>query len=96
VRLSTEERQTNADIYHLPLEQIPEYAATIGLREIMAADQVVLAAFGSRKLGIVRQCLKDGSTTCPAGFVLAQHKNAMLVLDNDAAPMDAIREFEQL
>ena len=86
VRLSTTERQTNADIYDRPLSDIPEYAASIGMWEIFKSDSVALAAFGVRKAEVVARCVYNpDSNECPAGHVLHTHSEATLICDLEAA-----------
>lgn len=66
-------------------EYAPAKGATVGLKTILAARQVVLLAFGEAKATAARAMIEgpqDG--TCPAAF-LQSHRNAAIFLDEQAA-----------
>lgn len=63
----------------------PREAVTSGLATILAADRLVLCAFGAAKAEAVAAMLRgEVSVVCPAS-VLRQHRNVLVLLDREAA-----------
>lgn len=68
-------------------DEPPVDAATSGLATILAAERLVLCAFGGSKAPAVRaMLLGEESTACPAS-VLRRHGNVRILLDRDAAQL---------
>ena len=65
-------------------EAVPERAASAGLASIMAADRLVLCAFGENKAPAVAAMLEgEVGPDCPAS-VLRRHPNVVVLLDRPA------------
>jgi len=65
--------------------EMPSYALTMGVGSIMASKRIVLIATGKAKADAVYNTVKGAVTPqCPAS-ILQTHKNAVLLLDRDAA-----------
>jgi len=65
-------------------EEPPDSAATAGLGSILAAERLVLCAFGAAKAPAVAAMLEgEVSTDCPAS-VVRLHENVLVVLDRAA------------
>jgi glucosamine-6-phosphate deaminase len=63
----------------------PSQGATVGLKTILAARQVLVLAYGSHKSAAVQAMVEfPANTNCPASF-LQDHPNAFLLLDEAAA-----------
>jgi len=66
-------------------EEPPRDAVTSGLATILAADRLVLCAFGAAKAEAVTAMLRgDVSVACPAS-VVRRHRNVLVLLDRAAA-----------
>ncbi|MFK7742344.1 MAG: 6-phosphogluconolactonase [Planctomycetota bacterium] len=66
-------------------DEPPRRAVTAGMRSILAAERLVLCAFGSNKAEAVRDMLHgDISANCPASAV-RRHPNVLVLLDPAAA-----------
>lgn len=75
-------------------KDVPRQAITVGMKTIMGAKRVVLMAFGKKKARAVRDALeKKVSEKLPAS-VLQLHKNAVFVLDREAASLLKKTRFE--
>jgi len=66
---------------------VPASAITIGLSTIMNAQRVILSAWGEHKASIIKEVVEGKvNDNVPASF-LQTHKNAIVVLDLDAAQL---------
>jgi glucosamine-6-phosphate deaminase len=86
VELKEETRQSNARFFD-SLEGVPTQAITVGIREIMSAENIILVASGLDKANAVKEMLKgDIINSCPAS-ILRVHKSVTVVLDEAAASL---------
>ena len=86
-RLITLDAITREDAAHdfNGLEHVPKKAITMGVASIMKAKRVVLLAWGHKKAQTVARTIEgEVSSKAPASF-LQHHKNATIVLDEEAA-----------
>lgn len=68
-------------------EDVPRKAISLGIGGIMKAGQVVLCAFGANKAQAVRDMVYGPlSPRCPAS-ILQLHKDAVILLDEEAAAL---------
>ena len=58
---------------------------TLGMKEIMSADQVILMAVARNKAQLVAEILGDKEGRSPAAHVLLHHPRVKLFLDAKAA-----------
>lgn len=66
---------------------VPRKAITMGIHDIVAAEQIVLCASGANKAQAVKDMVQGAvSTACPAS-VLQRHPNVTVILDKDAASL---------
>lgn len=71
---------------------IPRFAATLGMKEILGAQRIVLLGMRSWHAGVVRRALFGPvSSDCPASL-LQEHHEVTVVLTKDAAAVPAPRE----
>ncbi len=67
------------------LDDVPRFAVSMGIADIMSAAKVVLLANGKHKAQAVKAMLTGKvDPSCPAG-VLQLHKDATVILDKEAA-----------
>ncbi|MFF2090603.1 glucosamine-6-phosphate deaminase [Paenibacillus sp. NPDC058174] len=84
VKLTDETRAANSRYFEL-LEEVPEYAVTMGLGPIMRARQVLLIVRGENKAAVLKKALYGPVTTqCPASL-LQLHPRLTVLLDEGAA-----------
>lgn len=88
VRLDQATLAANSRFFRTPDEQ-PSLAITIGLAEIMSARRVIVAATGSAKAPAVAAILASLPVADWPASILAGHRDACLILDQDAAGQDA-------
>lgn len=68
-------------------EDVPKTAITMGVSEILRAERILMLASGKNKARAVYRAVKgEVSEDCPAS-VLQTHKDAVLVLDEQAASL---------
>jgi glucosamine-6-phosphate deaminase len=86
VRLSQETLAQNAR--HFPLGQdMPRYAYTLGIKDIMNARAIILVATGSHKARVIQAMIEGPVTSeCPASF-LRIHPDVTVMLDHDASAL---------
>jgi glucosamine-6-phosphate deaminase len=84
--LSPATRLQNAGGFGGDPAAVPEQAITLGLAEILEAEEILLVVTGSAKAGILRQALEQSpSATLPASW-LQQHPAVTVIADREAAP----------
>lgn len=67
------------------IEEVPKQAYSMGLSSIMAADKVVLLAFGESKAWAVKQMVEGPVTEDVPASILQNHPNVEILLDQQAA-----------
>lgn len=65
----------------------PEYGISQGIRQIMAAETVLLLASGAHKADILREALRGDVTNQVPASILQTHPNCVVVADKAAAAM---------
>ena len=86
VELEEGTRLDNARFF-ASLDDVPKYAITMGIANIMNAKKVLVVANGANKAKAVYEMVKgEVSENCPAS-VLRNHNDVVLVIDEDAASM---------
>lgn len=85
VTLTEKTRQDNARFFDGDINQVPTHAITMGIATIMKAKKILLIATGANKADAVAAMIdKAPSTDCPAS-VLQNHKDVVVILDEEAA-----------
>lgn len=71
----------------MSLEQVPQFAISMSIRQIMKAKAIICLATGKSKAEIVQKSLQGKITPeCPAS-ILQQHPNVSIFLDKEAASL---------
>ena len=84
VNLSPSTREQNAFAFHGNPDLVPSHAITLGLEEILSADEIHLIVSGESKAEIVSSLLaQPASDSLPASW-LKQHPNVFLWADYSA------------
>ncbi|MCP9775179.1 glucosamine-6-phosphate deaminase [Cyanobium sp. WAJ14-Wanaka] len=84
VELSGATRQQNAAAFGGDPRAVPPWAITLGMAEILAADQVLLVVTGAAKAGILQQLLSSAPTQLLPASWLGLHPLVTLVADQAA------------
>jgi glucosamine-6-phosphate deaminase len=84
VRLSPSTRAANAPSFGGSADAVPAQAITLGLREILAADSILLVVTGAAKAPVLARLLQEPSgADLPASW-LRGHPRVTLLVDRDA------------
>jgi glucosamine-6-phosphate deaminase len=86
VGLKEETRLDNARFF-TDLAEVPEYAVSMGITEIMSAKKILLIATGKKKAVAIRSLVKDPISTDSPCTILQKHPDVILVLDKEAASL---------
>lgn len=66
---------------------VPKYAVTMGIKNIMKAREIILMAYGFNKAEAVKNMIEGPvSPSCPAS-ILQNHPNVHVILDKDASSL---------
>jgi glucosamine-6-phosphate deaminase len=74
----------NSRFFANDIDKVPKMALTVGVGTVMDAREVVVITTGISKADAVMKCIEQGVNHMYTMSALQLHKNAMLVLDDDA------------
>lgn len=84
VKLDEKTRIDNARFFN-SLAEVPEYAITMGIKNILAAKKIILIASGINKQDAILKMIKGPvDPSCPAS-ILQTHDDVLVFLDEEAA-----------
>ncbi len=83
VRLTEETREVNARFFDSS-DSVPEQAITMGIRTILRARKIILAAYGAKKAEALAGVLKDRVTPWLPASVLQFHPDVTVIADSAA------------
>jgi glucosamine-6-phosphate isomerase len=86
VRLKEATREANARFF-AAMDEVPEYALTMGVGSILKANSIILAVRGADKADIVKQALTGPITTEVPASLLQTHPRVTVLLDREAGRM---------
>lgn len=79
--------ESTANEYNIDISDAPNQMVTMGFKEILEADKVLLMVSGSKKAEAVKNVLNGPiSTACPASY-LRDKDNVIMIIDEDAASL---------
>ncbi len=67
------------------LEEVPKYAITMGIKNIMYAKKIIMIASGKRKAKVINEAVNGPITTAVPASILQLHPDLTLIIDKDAA-----------
>ena len=82
--LTDKTRKDNARFFNDNLEEVPEYAITMGVGTIMDAHQLLLLASGKAKADAIKATVEGPITAIVPATIVQMHKKAVLVIDKEA------------
>jgi glucosamine-6-phosphate deaminase len=87
VELTNETKRANSKDFEKTQEDVPSYAITMGVKDIMRSKQILFIALGKEKAEIIKKAFEGTiSTWCP-GSLLQLHPNILVLLDKEAASL---------
>jgi glucosamine-6-phosphate deaminase len=84
VGLKEETRKDNARFFS-SLDEVPKYAVSMGITEIMSAKKIVLIATGNKKASAIKEMIQGKMREEVPCTILQKHPEVILILDEDAA-----------
>jgi glucosamine-6-phosphate deaminase len=75
-------------------DKVPRYGLTMGIRTVMHARRIALAAKGAHKRGIMKSVMEGPVTEAIPASVLQLHPNIITVLDEEAAGLSTAPRHE--
>ncbi len=81
------ESTINANKIYFDENPMPEYALTMGIKQIMAAKKIILIATGPKKAEAIRNMVKGEVTAQVPASILQEHEDVIIFLDKDAASL---------
>lgn len=84
-KLTGKTRKDNARFFNNQLEDVPQYAITMGVGTIMDARKLVLLASGKGKADAIHATVEGPITAIVPATIVQMHRNAVLIIDKDAA-----------
>ena len=79
------ESTINANKIYFDENPMPEYALTMGIKQIVSAKKVILIATGEKKAEAVRNMIEGPVTAQVPASVLQEHDDVLIFLDEAAA-----------
>ena len=86
IRLKEETRQDNARFFK-SIDEVPNFAITMGIQDIMRAKQVLLIASGKNKAVAIKEMLEGKIREDVPCTILQKHHDVIVVLDKEAASL---------
>lgn len=86
VKLTEKTRQDNKRFFN-SIEEVPQYAITMGIKNIMNAKKILLLASGKGKSEAIKNLVEGKVTEDFPASVLKNHKNVIVIVDEDAASL---------
>ena len=81
------ESTINANKIYFDENPMPEYALTMGIKQIVSAKKVILIATGDKKAEAVRNMIEGPVTAQVPASVLQEHDDVLIFLDEAAASL---------
>lgn len=85
-KLTQETRIDNASGFGC-VSQVPKYAITMGIKNIMSAKKIVLIVTGIHKAKIIEQMINGKINDKIPASILKTHQDCLVILDKDAASL---------
>jgi glucosamine-6-phosphate deaminase len=86
VRMHKQTRLDNARFF-ASLDEVPEYAISMGISDILRAKKIVLIATGLKKAKAIRELVSGKITVDVPCTILQTHPDVTLLLDEEAASL---------
>ncbi|MDR4969135.1 MAG: glucosamine-6-phosphate deaminase, partial [Acholeplasmataceae bacterium] len=84
VTLDEQTRLDNSRFFD-SLDEVPKYAITMGIKNIMYSKKIVLIASGKEKASVIRKMIKGKVTKNLPASILQLHPDCTVIIDENAA-----------
>lgn len=85
VKLDNSTREANKRFFNNNIDEVPEYAVTMGIKDILKSKQIILMANGESKATAVYKMLYEDVTEMLPASALQNHPNVTVIVDHKAA-----------
>ena len=86
IRLKEETRQDNARFFNT-IDEVPHFAITMGIKDILRAKKILLVASGKNKAMAIKEMLEGKIREDVPCTILQKHHDVIVVLDKEAASL---------
>ncbi|WP_027962054.1 glucosamine-6-phosphate deaminase [Halomonas halodenitrificans] len=86
IALSEQTRRDNGRFFS-DQSEVPTHALTLGIQDILEAEEIMLVATGSKKAAIMAELYHGGVDEALPASALKQHHNVTIVMDSQAAAL---------
>lgn len=86
IELAEKTRQDNKRFFS-SIDEVPRYAITMGIKNIMNAKEILLIASGKNKANAINMLVNGEVTEAFPASVLQRHPNVTVVVDEEAASL---------
>lgn len=86
IALSEQTRRDNGRFFS-DQSEVPTHALTLGIQDILEAEEIMLVATGPKKAGIMAELYHSGVDEALPASALKQHHNVIVVMDSEAAAL---------
>ncbi|MCK9536986.1 MAG: glucosamine-6-phosphate deaminase [Bacilli bacterium] len=86
VELTPETREANKRFFN-SIDEVPRYAITMGIKNIIAANKILLLASGVAKAPAIKELIYGKINEKTPASILKKHPDVTVVLDREAASM---------
>jgi len=86
IRLKEETRQDNARFFN-SIDEVPHFAITMGIKDILRAKKILLVASGKNKAMAIKEMLEGKIREEVPCTILQNHPDVVVVLDKEAASL---------
>ncbi|MBU1143622.1 MAG: glucosamine-6-phosphate deaminase [Firmicutes bacterium] len=85
VTLDEQTRMDNSRFFNNNLDEVPKFAITMGIKNIMYSKKILLIASGKEKAKVVYKMIKGKVTKSLPASILQLHPDCTIIIDENAA-----------
>lgn len=86
IKLTDKTRQDNKRFFN-SIDEVPTYAITMGIKNIMQAKSIILVANGKNKADAINKLVNGSVTEDFPASILQKHPNVIVIVDEEAASL---------
>lgn len=86
IKLTDKTRQDNKRFFN-SIDEVPQYAITMGIKNIMQAKAIVLVANGKNKADAINKLINGEVTENFPASILQRHPNVTVIIDEEASSL---------
>ena len=85
VTLDEQTRMDNSRFFNNNIDEVPKFAITMGIKNIMYAKKIVLIASGKEKAKVIHKMIKGKVSKSLPASILQLHPDCTVIIDENAA-----------